>query len=227
MDTASDVHTVWDRAKFTTYKPCNDSLSGINGQSLRVKGTGSVRYPAIVEGKLNEIILTNVHHVPAMDYNLLLIATLEQKGCSAAIANGRFDIMDDSDNEKILSGTRVGTSYLLDLKYSKTPHALKAVAILSKETGADTDDSSDYFSEDIVYSNGETAINSPITIPVLEAEAEAEIQLDTEDATQSNTEDAISEDEKPEPAPQPRLASGPRASARNKNRVNYRELAGQ
>jgi len=77
MDTTSNVHTVWDRTKFTTYKPCNNSLSRINGQSLRVKGTGSVRYPVIVDGKLSEIILTNIHHVPAMDYNLLSIATLE------------------------------------------------------------------------------------------------------------------------------------------------------
>jgi len=130
-----------------------------------------VRYPAIVEGKLSEIILTDIHHVPAMDYNLLLIATLERKGCSAAIVNSRFNIIDDLDDEKILSGTRVGTSYLLDLKYSKILHALKAVAILSKETGADTDDSSDYFSEDIVYSNNETAINSPITTSVLDDEA--------------------------------------------------------
>jgi len=90
-----------------------------------------VRYPVIVDGKLDEIILTNVHHVPAMDYNLLSIATLEQKGYSTAIANGRFDIMDDLDNKKILSGTRVGTSYLLDLKYSKTPHALKSSYRLS------------------------------------------------------------------------------------------------
>jgi len=85
-----------------------------------------VRYPVIIDGKLNDIILTNIHHIPAIDYNLLLIATLEQKGYSAAIANGRFDIMDDLDNEKILSRTRIGTSYLLDLKYSKTPHTLKS-----------------------------------------------------------------------------------------------------
>jgi len=136
-----------------------------------VKGTGSVRYPVITNGKLSEIILTDVHHVPAMDYNLLLIATLERKGCSAAIANGRFNIIDDLDNEKVLSGTRVSTSYLLDLKYSKILYALKAVAILSKETGADTDNSSDYFSEDIVYSNDETAINSPVTTSVLNDEA--------------------------------------------------------
>jgi len=89
-----------------------------------------VRYPAIVDGKLSDIILTNVHYVPAIDYNLLLIATLEQKGYSAAIVNDRFNIIDDLDNEKILSGSYVGTSYLLDLKYSKTPHALKALKSL-------------------------------------------------------------------------------------------------
>jgi len=166
-----------------------------------------VRYPVIVDGKLDEIILTNIYHIPAIEYNLLSIATLEYKGCSAKIKNRRLDIIDDLDDKKVLSGTCVGTSYLLDLKYSKTLYALKsnnAVATLSKETGADTDDSSDYFSEDIVYSNNlsdETAINSPITTSVLEAEAEAETQLDTEDATQLNTKDIISEDEKPEPAP--------------------------
>jgi len=85
-----------------------------------------VRYPVIVDGKLNDIILTNIHHVPAMDYNLLLIATLEQKGCSAAIVNGRFNVM-DSENQKVLSRTRVGTSYLLDLKYSKILHTLKSL----------------------------------------------------------------------------------------------------
>jgi len=83
-----------------------------------------VKYPAIMDGKLNDIILTNVHHVPAIDYNLLSITTLEQKGCSAAIANGRFNVI-DSDG-KVLSRTRVGTSYLLDLKYSKTLHTLKS-----------------------------------------------------------------------------------------------------
>jgi len=36
-----------------------------------------VRYPVIVDGKLDKIILTNIYHIPAIDYNLLLIATLE------------------------------------------------------------------------------------------------------------------------------------------------------
>jgi len=89
-----------------------------------------VRYPVIVDGKLNNIILTNIHHVPAIDYNLLLIATLEQKGCSAAIVNSRFNII-DLENQKVLSRTRVGTSYLLDLKYSKIPHTLKSSYRLS------------------------------------------------------------------------------------------------
>jgi len=119
------------------------------------------------------------------------------------------------------------------------------VTTLSKEMGASTDDSWDFFSEfsnelsndgDFFsqYSNdlsGETAVNSPVTTPEVEAipeaglglsqgaEAEAETQLNTEDATQSNTEDATSDDE-PEPVPQPRT------SGRVRDRVNYRELAG-
>jgi len=38
--------------------------------------------------------------------------------------------MSDLDNKKILSRTGVGTSYLLDLKYSKTLHTLKALKSL-------------------------------------------------------------------------------------------------
>jgi len=30
MDTTSNIHTLWDRTKFTTYEPCNNSLSRIN-----------------------------------------------------------------------------------------------------------------------------------------------------------------------------------------------------
>ncbi len=64
--------------------------------------------------------------MPRMDYNLLLVTTLEQKGYSATIINSRFDII-DSDNKKVLLGTRINTSYLLDLKYSKTLYILKSL----------------------------------------------------------------------------------------------------
>jgi len=36
-----------------------------------------MRYSVIIDGKLSKIILTKVHYIPAMDYNLLLITTLE------------------------------------------------------------------------------------------------------------------------------------------------------
>ncbi len=60
-----------------------------------------------------------------MDYNLLSVATLEQKGYSATIVNSRFNII-DSSKEKVLLGTRISTNYLLDLKYSKTLYTLKS-----------------------------------------------------------------------------------------------------
>jgi len=36
-----------------------------------------VRYLVIIDGKLSEIILTNIYYISAIDYNLLLIATVE------------------------------------------------------------------------------------------------------------------------------------------------------
>jgi len=68
-------------------------------------------------------------------------------------------------------------------------------AVLSKETGAGTDESWDFFSEDTVNSN---------IVPVRQAEAEAE---------------SATSDEEPKPVPQSRVS-------RNKDRINYRELAG-
>lgn len=49
MDTASDVHTIWDRSKFTSYKPFTkknkDTLTGIDGVSIEVLGTGTAMLP--------------------------------------------------------------------------------------------------------------------------------------------------------------------------------------
>ena len=59
-----------------------------------------------------------------MDYNLLSIVTLE--GCYATIKEGRFDIIDSEEDEVMLSGTRVGKSCLLDLKYAHPPQALRS-----------------------------------------------------------------------------------------------------
>ena len=67
-----------------------------------------------------------------MNYNLLSIATLEDKGCYATIKDGRFDIIDSEDDEVILTGTRVGKSYLLDMKYVDPLQALRS----SKESPA-------------------------------------------------------------------------------------------
>ena len=116
---------MWDISKSQTYQKVDETLSGIDGNSLRVLGIGNVHYPSIVNGKFSIIELTGVHHVPAMHYNLLSIACLEDKGCHAVNKDGRFDIIDDSDGELVLTGTRVGNSYLLDLQYTETLRSSK------------------------------------------------------------------------------------------------------
>ena len=126
MDTASDVHTLWDRSKFEDYKPSNKTLTGIDGKALRVLGIGTALYPRVLNGKAEYVRISSVHHVPDMDYNLLSITTLEDKGCYATIKEGHFDIIDSEEDKVVLSGTRVGKSYLLDLKYAQPPQALRS-----------------------------------------------------------------------------------------------------
>ncbi|KAK3169608.1 hypothetical protein OEA41_008992 [Lepraria neglecta] len=110
-----------DRSKFEDYEPSNKTLTGIDSKALRVLGIGTALYPRILNGKAKYVRLSGVYYVPDMDYNLLSIVTLEDKGYYASIKDGRFDIIDSEDDEVVLSGTRVGKSYLLDLKYTYPP----------------------------------------------------------------------------------------------------------
>jgi hypothetical protein len=64
--------------------------------------------------------------MPEVHYNLISVACLEDKGRHAVIKDGRFDIVDDSDGELVLSGTRVGNGYLLNLLYTEALHASKS-----------------------------------------------------------------------------------------------------
>ena len=115
IDTASDVHTMWDRSKFKSYQTVDETLSGIDGNTLRVLGIGTVRYPRIVHGNQSFIDLNDVHHVPDMQYNLLSVACLEDKGCHAVIKDRRFNIINGSDSKLLFTRTYISNSYLLDL----------------------------------------------------------------------------------------------------------------
>lgn len=46
-----------------------------------VLGRGSALYPAITDGEVHSIRLTDVWYVPNMNYNLLSIICLKDKGC--------------------------------------------------------------------------------------------------------------------------------------------------
>ena len=63
---ASDIHTLWDRAEFEEYTPSSCTRSGIDGTSLQVLGRGSGLYLAIIDGEVHPVRLTDVWHVPDM-----------------------------------------------------------------------------------------------------------------------------------------------------------------
>ena len=56
-----------------------------------------------------------------IDYNLLLIVILEDKDYYVNIKDERFNVIDFKDNKVVLLKTRIRISYLLDLKYIRTP----------------------------------------------------------------------------------------------------------
>ena len=67
MDTASDVHTLWDRSRFEDYELSNETLIGIDGKALKVLGIGTALYPRVLYGKVEYVQISGVYHVPDID----------------------------------------------------------------------------------------------------------------------------------------------------------------
>ena len=79
----------------------------------------------IVDCEVVSIRLTDMWHVPNMKYNLLSIASLEDKGRHCTIRNRNFDVFDERDDQLIMRGSRRNMGWLLELKYNP-PTALRS-----------------------------------------------------------------------------------------------------
>ena len=110
-----------DRSKFEDYKLSAKTLTGIDSKALRVLGISTALYLRVLNRKAEYIRISSVYYIPDIDYNLLLIITLEDKGYYTTIKEGYFDIINTKEDKVILSGTRISKSYILDLKYSQPP----------------------------------------------------------------------------------------------------------
>ena len=83
--------------------------------------TSTTLYPKLFNNKVEYIYISSIYYVLNIDYNLLLIVILKDKGCYVSIKDERFNVIDLKDNKVVLLGTRIRISYLLNLKYVRTP----------------------------------------------------------------------------------------------------------
>ena len=117
----------------------SESLSSImvGGQNtIKVLGRGSVRIEFLLNnGSINEVLLTNVLHVPAFGTNLVSAIALMEKGLSILLTEPMCQIR-CQDNTTLAEGDRVGGLICLSTTVS-LPRAREAVAHLTKvETNA-------------------------------------------------------------------------------------------
>ena len=83
---------------FRTMLPSN-AMETATGQTVRAEGIGSVQLHTMVEGKLEEIKLTNVYYYPGLDSNLISLGQLDRTGVN-------FDIERD-----VISASKGGVIY--------------------------------------------------------------------------------------------------------------------
>ena len=127
IDSAADVHMTYDKALFSSYKAVtNEAVQTAEGKCMEVKGKGDVILDIIVNNSTQSIRLTNVFHIPNIQYNLLSVGVIESKGFTLQFKKGKVSIIDLKDDALAISGTRIGTSYHVDQPEKTTPTTRKA-----------------------------------------------------------------------------------------------------
>lgn len=91
IDSGDQEHAFWDRSKFTEYTPVkNHTVSGpTGGKPIRVEGIGTILILVVIDSKVSEFELTDVRHVPNIEYNLLSTTQLDLQGYKHAGGDGK------------------------------------------------------------------------------------------------------------------------------------------
>ena len=127
IDSGDQEHLMWDRSKFLTYQKVEGehiAAYGPNPQLFKVHGKGTVRIPAIIEGKIRSFDVENVRHVPEGEDNLLSTTQLDLAGYHHIGGSGRKTFYDD-DNQVVLQGYLHDRHYLLDTAWKRPIQAMR------------------------------------------------------------------------------------------------------
>ena len=93
LDSGASQHMAWNEACFTSYQSLPETdVNSCDGKKVIACGIGDVKIRARAGKRVNDIILTDVLHVPQLVVNLISSGKADDNGAKVHVANGRCAI---------------------------------------------------------------------------------------------------------------------------------------
>ncbi|QRV80986.1 integrase core domain protein [Ceratobasidium sp. AG-Ba] len=107
-DSGATTHIARDRDAFTTYSKSSGYITGVTGKEP-ILGRGTIRLRCITgpnKDQYNNIVLTNVAHVPGSPANLISLSLITDKGMRVSLEQDQLEIIDPK-NRKVMIGSKI------------------------------------------------------------------------------------------------------------------------
>ena len=100
---------------FTRIEPCNETVTGVNGESIVISHKGSIEVEAIVSnGKTQIVELTEVRYAPKIIANLISTTALDKHGIEEHTKNGVTKFT--HNGKEIFMARCVGNQWVMDIR---------------------------------------------------------------------------------------------------------------
>ena len=96
---------------------------------MAVKGIGTIRIPAIINGEVKEFELNNIRYILSIEFNLLSTTQLDMSKYTYNRGNGEKAFYDIAGN-KILQGYLHDRTYYLNTKWTSPSRALRLKSLV-------------------------------------------------------------------------------------------------
>ena len=132
IDSGATSHMTPHRKDLFEYKDLktNVEVTIADGKKLIVKGAGTVKLTGL-DGK--DIRMVEILYIPGLDRRLLSVGKLAERGMNVDFSRTSCVIW--NKNQAIVSGTRIGKTYMLDYKQGEVVSWIIPVVTLSGSFG--------------------------------------------------------------------------------------------
>ena len=117
LDTGASKHFVNDQDLLHNQRQEITESVLPNGERMVTEVVGDIKLSTMVEGKVNSVMIKNVHYFPGLPINLISFGLLEDRGCGLQIGKRRFLVM-QSTQEKIFEIGKRNSVLTLKVRYA-------------------------------------------------------------------------------------------------------------